>query len=365
MEVIGYKFWFQSVYRIILRLTRRQFIVTSVLTGLGVILGVNLLPRDRKGITSGNGSNGSEMTVVEESEVHVLKTSDREQGIRNLLDNYDLTKYAGKSVALKANFNDAHPFPAATHIDTLRALVESLRVAGAVELTMAERSGMGNTRSVLEEKGVYALAEELGFSVVTLDEEGSDAWTKVDADGLHWSDGLYISSVFLEADYVVQTCCLKTHRFGGHFTMSLKNSVGLVAKTVPGVRHDYMNELHGSPHQRRMIAEINKFYDADLIVMDAMMAFVNRGPESGDNVSPGLLLASRDRVAMDAVGVAILRSYGTTADVMRGSIFELDQIKRAAELGIGVNAPEKIKLVPLNEGANRPCEEIKVILNSA
>ncbi|UCD46169.1 MAG: DUF362 domain-containing protein [Candidatus Bathyarchaeota archaeon] len=329
------------------------------------MLGVNLLPRVREGKTPENDGDGSETTDTEESEVQVLKTSDREQGIRTLLENYDLAKYEGKSIALKANFNDAHPFPAATHIDTLRTIVESLKGAGVVELTMAERSGMGYTRSVLEEKGVYALAEELEFNVVALNEEGSDAWTKVDADGLHWRDGFYVSNVFLEADYVVQTCCLKTHRFGGHFTMSLKNSVGLVAKTVPDVRHNYMNELHGSLHQRRMIAEINKFYDIDFVVMDALKAFVNRGPESGDTVSPGLLLASRDRVALDAVGVAILRSYGTTTEVMRGPIFELDQIKRAAELGIGVDAPEKIKLVPLNDGALGPCEEIEVLLNSA
>ena len=49
---------------------------------------------------------------------------------------------------------------------------------------------------------------------------------------------------------VVQTCCLKTHRYGGHFTLSLKNSVGLVAKRVPGDAYDFMRELHNSPHQR-------------------------------------------------------------------------------------------------------------------
>jgi len=57
-------------------------------------------------------------------------------------------------------------------------------------------------------------------------------------------------------DTLVQTCCLKTHRFGGHFTLSLKNSVGLAAKRVPEDSYNYMSELHGSPHQRRMIAEI-------------------------------------------------------------------------------------------------------------
>jgi uncharacterized protein (DUF362 family) len=38
-----------------------------------------------------------------------------------------------------------------------------------------------------------------------------------------------------------------------------------------------MGELHGSPHQRLMIAEINKFYRTDLIVMDATEGFVTGG----------------------------------------------------------------------------------------
>lgn len=88
--------------------------------------------------------------------------------------------------------------------------------------------------------------------------------------------------------------------------MSLKNSIGMVAKRVPGIMYDYMWELHSSPYQRLMIAEVNRFYKTDLIVMDAVKAFVNGGPERGKIVEPNLLLASKDRVAIDAVGVAIL-----------------------------------------------------------
>ena len=146
--------------------------------------------------------------------------------------------------------------------------------------------------------------------------------------------------------------------------MSLKNSVGLVAKKISGELHNYMRELHGSPNQRLMIAEINKYYDVDLVVMDAIKAFVNRGPEAGDVVEPNLLLASRDRVAIDAVGVAILRSYGSTEDVMKGRIFELDQIRRAAKIGVGVDSTEKIRLIPINNESIETVKEIDSLLNS-
>jgi uncharacterized protein (DUF362 family) len=53
-------------------------------------------------------------------------------------------------VALKANFNSADPFPASTHLDTLRAIVQTLKNAGASGITLAERSGMGDTEQVLK-----------------------------------------------------------------------------------------------------------------------------------------------------------------------------------------------------------------------
>ncbi len=302
------------------------------------------------------------MTRREDGEVFIISTSDRIAGVLNLMSRFDLSEYSGRRVALKANFNSADPFPASTHIDTLGALVKGLKGAGASEITLAERSGMGDTRAVLKSMGVFELSEELGFGVVVLDEEDRDGWAKIERDGNHWLRGFYISRVFLEADRVVQTCCLKTHRFGGHFTMSLKNSVGLVAKRIPGGLYDYMFELHGSPFQRLMIAEINKFYDVDLVVMDAMKAFINRGPERGELVEPNLLLASVDRVAIDAVGVAILRIYGSTRNVMKGRIFDLAQIRRAAELGVGVESPEEVKLTPIDEQSRTIAEEIDRVL---
>jgi len=94
-----------------------------------------------------------------------------------------------------------------------------------------------------------------------------------------------------------------------------------------------------------VIAEINTSYSPDLVVMDGVEAFVDGGPDRGTSVEAGVMLAATDRVAMDAIGVAILRLLGTTPEVSRGSIFEQDQIARAAELGLGVSSAKEIQLV--------------------
>jgi len=141
--------------------------------------------------------------------------------------------------------------------------------------------------------------------------------------------------------------------------MSLKNMVGAVAKRVPGLDYDFMNELHSSPYQRLMIAEINKFCRTDLVVMDATEGFSSGGPDRGKLIKPGIILASRDRVAIDAVGIALLRIYGTVPAVMNGKIFEQEQIARAAELGVGVASADRIRLVPLDEKGRSATEQIQ------
>ena len=96
--------------------------------------------------------------------------------------------------------------------------------------------------------------------------------------------------------------------------------------------------------------------------MDGMKAFVDKGPEQGHVVEPNLMMLSQDRVAIDAVGVAILRHYGTTRDISKGNIFEQEQIRRAAELGIGVNSANKINIVGLNAESEAVAGELDQIL---
>ena len=255
--------------------------------------------------------------------------------------------------------------PASTHIDTLRTIVKALKDEQVSSITLAERSGMGETEHVFEEMGVFALSKELGFDAVVLDDVGQEDWLKIERKDTHWLKGFYIAKVFHDADKVVQTCCLKTHRFGGHFTLSLKNSVGLVAKKVPNGSYDYMWELHSSPFQGQMIAEINNNYNLDFVLMDGIKAFVTGGPDKGILVEPNLLLASRDRVAIDAVGVAILKLFGAKGKVGEVDVFEQDQLKRAAELGFGVKSANDIKLTPLNGEGCVEAERINQVLKTA
>jgi len=289
--------------------------------------------------------------MVEHIDIFIADAADRFAGVESVLGGFDLSVLAGSSVAVKANYNSADPFPASTHIETLDALCTAIADEKPEKITLAERSGGGETRDVLAQLGILALAKDRGFAITVLDEMERNGWLEIQAPGLHWDRGFFMAAPFMRSDHVVQTCCLKTHRYGGHFTLSLKNAVGCIARRVQNLNYDFMNELHTSPHQRSMIAEINKFFRTDLIVLDATEGFASGGPDKGKLISPGVIIGGSDRVAIDAVGVALLRSFGTVPDVADGRIFDQEQIARAVELGIGISSAKAIRLVPLDPKA--------------
>ncbi len=292
------------------------------------------------------------------SRIALVRTGNRTEGVPKAINLLESNPVQGKAVALKPNFNTADPVPGSTHNDTLRALGLALQEMGAMRITLAERSGPANTQEVMQQKGIFQMGKDLGFDVVNLEELGPEGWVHLHPRDSHWEQGFHFARVYLEAERIVQTCCLKTHAYGGHFTLSLKNSVGM----VPRSGYPYMRELHTSSYQREMIAEINTAYSPDLIVLDGVEAFVDGGPVKGTRVEAGVILAGSNRIAIDAVGVAILRSLGTTPEVSRGPIFEQAQIARAVELSLGIKSPAQIQFVTDDAGSEDFARKLEHIL---
>jgi len=298
--------------------------------------------------------------VVEEGresvKIALVRTDDRTSGVRKAIELLGINSLTGKSIFLKPNFNSSDAPPGSTHPDVLRTLVTWLKEVGAGEITVGDRSGMGNTETVMRELGIFELGKELGFRTIVFDQLRSSEWVKIFELAHHWNDGFLFAKPCLDCEAIVQTCCLKTHQYGGVFTMSLKNSVGMVAKQDRISGYNYMQELHTSNHQRKMIAEINTAYNPDLIVLDGVEAFVTGGPAKGQKAKPEVILAGTDRVAIDAVGVAVLRMHGAT---FKGGIFEQDQISHAIELGLGVDGPERIEFVTGDEASRDYVEMVQ------
>jgi uncharacterized protein (DUF362 family) len=289
-----------------------------------------------------------------------MSTKDRKTGVASSIQALGINPVKNKDVLIKPNFNTADDTPGSTHNDTLAALIEEVWQMGAKTVRLGERS-YPLTREVMEQKGVIPLLEKLEVDIVDFDDLAEKDWVKVDADGSHWRDGFRVARPILESECLITTCCLKTHQFGGVFTLSLKNHVGVVPTTRHG--HNYMRELHSSPHQRKLIAEINAPFKPDLVVLDGLEAFVDGGPANGKRANGNVFLASPDRVAIDAVGVAILKSLGSNNDIMNTNIFDQEQIARAADLGLGASSPAEIDVISADDQSREYRNRVVEILD--
>jgi uncharacterized protein (DUF362 family) len=323
-------------------LDRRDFVRAAA-------AGVALLPlADLKGLRA----SGS---PTPKSRVALVRTTDRKRGVADVLKLFDPQGIAGKRVVIKPNFNTADDAPGSTHNDTLGQLVAELHERGARTVTLGESSGPPQTRGVMEKKGIFDLARTAGFDVVNYEEIPDADWVTFATGTTHWPDGFALPRLVVDSEYNVSTCCLKTHAYGGVFSMSLKLSVGLSPKRIRGT-------MHRSPDMRRMIAELNTGYRPRLIVLDGVAVFTDGGPSSGELKAGNVMIAGDDRVAVDAVGIAVLKDLGANAAIMGRRIFEQEQIARAAELHLGAAGPADIELVTADAESRAYAGRLEAIL---
>lgn len=293
---------------------------------------------------------------LRKSKISLIKTQDRGTGIKRAIELLNINPVDKKDILLKPNFNTADPFPASTHNDTITNLILHLKQMGAKGITIGERSGPPDTKDVLKEKGIYELSKKLGIGLINFEELPSNEWVRIKPEKSHWINGFDVAKPVLDSECVVATCCLKTHKYSGVFTMSLKLAVGITHKRN-------MTELHTSLlSMRKMIAEINQAYAPALILMDAVEAFVDGGPAHGTKKRADCILAGTDRIAIDAVGLAILKKLGSSKAIMDKKIFEQEQIARAVELGLGITKPEDIEILTDDEEGKIYADGLKEIL---
>ncbi len=240
-----------------------------------------------------------------------------------LLGGLDKAISPGHKVLVKPNFNSSDPFPGSTDLGFLRAVLELLRDAGA-RIVVGESSGgrWRPTATTVSRLGVPELLREMGIEFVCFD-VGEAEYVEVPIEG-DFLERATVPRVMYEADRLVYLPCLKTHRYA-RFTMSLKLSVGFLH---PGERRG----LHFGNLEEKA-AEINLVRQPDLIVMDGRKAFVSGGPEKGQLVEPGIVMASGDLVAIDVEALKVLQSYPAD-NRLTGDPYQLPQIATALRHGL-------------------------------
>lgn len=241
-----------------------------------------------------------------------------------------------RQVLVKPNVVYGRPPPATTDPRVVAALLALLRETGASRLTVGDMSAVVSlpTRPNLEATGMAAVAAAAGADLLAL-EEGE--WVEVRPPQARHATAFHLARAVYEAERLVSVPVLKAHR-SASYSFALKNTVGVVhARNKPWA--------YGGSAWEEVVAELNLAVHPRLYVGDALTVMASGGPWSGDVVRPGCILASPDPVALDAVGLGILKHYGKADHVVGKRVWEQGQIQRAIELGLGVKSGAEVEIV--------------------
>lgn len=271
---------------------------------------------------------------------------------------------AGQTVFIKPNA--VHPFsvgePGIVTSGAVLASVVALVKERGAKVIVGDRSARGFASAItLNDTGLAEAAEKAGADEIygaPLPMDEPDAWILTQPPGWEatWEPvgGILAMRKILEADHFINVAVCKNHRWAG-FSLTLKNLIGAVGDDSRDRMHYVSRDAVGLSND---IVTLNGAFSPLMNVIDATTCIVNGGPEGilGDEVTtkPGLILASRDRVALDALGAALIQEEQSRVEVEKPdemqsllkstSAWKLPQIARAVEVGLGASGPEAVSL---------------------
>jgi len=239
----------------------------------------------------------------------------------------------GDSVLIKVALNSPNPFPATTSPFMVSRIVSLLKEHGAGDVFVGDQSpAWQDTRQCLEQTGIYQAIIDAGAAPVIF--QDGELLHVQPAGAVHWPRGFSVPALFDQVDHIIVLPTLRTHSMAG-FTMGMKIFVGALPQ-------DDRNAMHGSLYFHKAIPEISLCTNKiRLSVLDARQGFNTDGPDSGNLIAPGIVIASTDLVAADTVGLALLRASGAAGI----GVWNHPIIKRGVQVHSPWLSPANLKLI--------------------
>lgn len=184
-----------------------------------------------------------------------------------------------------------------THPLFTRQVLEFLKDLGA-DITVGDDIESGPDDG-FEISGYGAMCREMGVRLINLRSAG---FREVPCAGGEALESLHVSSAVLDSDVIVDLPKLKTHSFTA-FTGAVKNMFGVIPY---GSRVEFHSRFPGAAAFGAMLVDIFSCVPPRLTLMDGIVAMEGPGPAGGAARPVGLVLASRDAVAVDAAAQAII-----------------------------------------------------------
>jgi len=234
----------------------------------------------------------------------------------------------GKRVLIKPNLLRASEASEGivTHPEVLRAVVEKVERMAPGSIVVGDNPGLFS----------YG-ANEASFKQTGLFEASRGHYKNIGSDALevkfdpNFSSTVSLSRIVREADVIISLPKFKTHGLTV-VTGAIKNSYGF----LPGAQKAKLHRAAGSPERfHEVIVEVFRLRVPDLFVVDAVVGMEGNGPACPDLRAIGLILASDNAVALDAV----------IATMMGLDPGRLRFLQKAKEAGLGDYDLKKIEIV--------------------
>jgi uncharacterized protein (DUF362 family)/NAD-dependent dihydropyrimidine dehydrogenase PreA subunit len=224
----------------------------------------------------------------------------------------------GKTVLIKPNVLRASEASEGivTHPAVLRAVVDKVETMGPASIVVGDNPGLFS----------YGANEE-SFRKTGLMEAAKGYYQNIGNDSIQvefnpeFMPRVSLSRIVLDADVIISLPKFKTHGLTV-ITGAIKNSYGF----LPGAQKAKLHQAAGSPERfHEMVVEVFRLRVPDFFLVDAVVGMEGNGPASPDLGEVGLVLASDNAVALDAV---IARMMGCEPGLLRF-------LQKAKEMGLG------------------------------
>lgn len=205
----------------------------------------------------------------------------------------------GDRVLLKANLllGRAPEKQVNTHPEVMRSLIKLVKKAGG-KPAIGDSPALGTAQKVAAKCRIEDVAKTEGVEIINFNRP-------IDVDNPEDTKfkKFKIERSLIETDVIINVPKLKTH---GQMTMTLgvKNMFG----SVPGPRKTQWHLAAGTDrlHFARMLVDLYRKTAPQLTLMDGIVGMEGNGPGNGDPRKIGLIMASEDAVALDAVTCEIV-----------------------------------------------------------
>jgi uncharacterized protein (DUF362 family)/Pyruvate/2-oxoacid:ferredoxin oxidoreductase delta subunit len=243
----------------------------------------------------------------------------------------------GKRVLLKPNIlSAALPEAAiATRGELLASFARLLKSRGAAKILAGESPGWQSPELAARKSGIRAACDSEGVQWLDFS-EGAE---------FECPEGKRVrrftfAAALKEADVLVSLPKLKTHRLM-RYTGAIKNLFGL----VPGLNKSGFHLRFPLPEDfGAMLVDLALAAKPAFCLMDAVVSMEGEGPANGRPVETGLILASRDVLALDWIASSIV-GYDP---------LQLPYLVDAASRGAWISGPEEIEIRGLSIAEARP-----------